>query len=101
MNPAHAAAYFASPVAVRTAIQRGRVDAANRPHAFTFQAHPEFCTPTGRECLATLMREWDAPSRGEAWLAERLASMESPASDEGARKVMSAVVRSLWPAALP
>ena len=71
-NPAHAAAYFGSATIARTAVTRGSLPRATgepnddqRPYAFTFQGHPEFCTPTGECVLRAVLEEWDGPSRSE------------------------------------
>ena len=100
-NPAHASAVFASATAARMAVQRGALAKAGGggPHAITLQAHPEFSTPAGRALLAQLVRENDAPARGEAWANERLASVDDAATNGDALRIATAAVRLLWPAA--
>lgn len=105
-NMSHCALYFPSATNARTAVTRGGLAAsssgpgdASRPYAITFQAHPEFCTPTGAQVLEGILRERDAPSRGEAWLSERMQTVGSAASVAASRQVMAASLRLLWPEA--
>ena len=105
-NPAHAAAYFASATVARTAVTRGRLgnslgaQTAQRPHAFSVQAHPEFCTPSGEAVLAALLRA-DAPSRGgDAWLRATLDAAKVGSAAAETHELMRKVVRVLWPAAM-
>ena len=100
-NPAHVAAYFASASAARLAVTRGALGAArDAPHAFSFQAHPEFNTPAGERVLRGILREVDAPRFGDEWAAERAATVDSPASGDASRALVAAVVRRLWPSAM-
>ena len=69
------------------------------PHAFSFQAHAEFCTPSGERLLEALLRA-DSESRGERWLAERVATIGSPASREATAQLTAGCVRLLWPGAI-
>lgn len=97
-NPTHAAAYFASATGARLAITRGSLPSGDgeRPLAFTVQGHPEFCTPTGRRVLRTILEE-DAPKFGSQWLAERLATIGSEATTDTSQQLVAAIVRHLWP----
>eukprot|EP00966_Prymnesium_polylepis_P213002 4933050-Prymnesium_polylepis.1 len=97
-NPAHMAAYFSSAIVARTAVTRGSLS-GGAPHAFSFQAHPEFCTPSGERLLEALLRA-DSESRGERWLAERVATIGSPASREATAQLTAGCVRMLWPGAI-
>ena len=106
-NPAHAAAYFASATVARTAVTRGRLgnslgaQTAQRPHAFSVQAHPEFCTPSGEAVLAALLRA-DAPSHGgDAWVRATLDAAKDGSAAAETRELMGKVVRVLWPTAMP
>ena len=100
-NPAHAAAYFTTATVARTAVTRGSLPASEdqRPRAVTFQAHPEFCTPTGRRILVNLLKG-EGPKFGAAWLEERLATVESGSAEAASRGLVTAAVRLLWPDAL-
>ena len=42
----------------------------------------------------------DAPRKGEAWAAERAASVDSAASAAASTALVREVVRALWPQAL-
>ena len=95
-NPAHAAAYFGSAATARVAVTRGRPPAAERPHAITMQAHPEFSTPSGRVCLKKLL-EVDAAARDAQWAADRHASVDEPRTNGDALRLAAAAVRLLWP----
>jgi hypothetical protein len=70
------------------------------PHALTLQAHPEFSTREGAAVLTTLLTERDAPTRGEAWLAEHLAKAADAQTTADAIRVTRAALKLLWPQAL-
>jgi GMP synthase-like glutamine amidotransferase len=93
-----AACYFATATAARLAVTRGSSPQA--PHALTLQAHPEFSTREGAAVLTTLLTERDAPTRGEAWLAEHLAKAADAQTTADAIRVTRAALKLLWPQAL-
>ena len=95
-NPAHATAVFASEAAARRAVTSGRPPPAERPHAITMQAHPEFSTPSGKACLRKLL-ESDADGRDPLWASDRRASVEEPRTNADALRLATAAVRLLWP----
>jgi GMP synthase-like glutamine amidotransferase len=99
-NPVHAAAVFASAAVARTAITRASVPASSAPHAVTFQAHPEFSTPTGRKVLLALLNDPnETPPQSLVWMKERLASVDDPVANGEALELAEAAARLLWPVA--
>ena len=82
-NPVHAAAIG---------------DGKGGVHMISFQAHPEFSTPLGRQVLGTIISKKDAPKFGEAWASAKAATMGTEGNDPV--RVTQAAVRALWPAAV-
>ena len=74
-NPSHAFAVFSAATAARTAVTRASASANTIPQGLTYQAHPEFSTPTGRRVLGALLAdesETRAPVMTRVAVAERL-----------------------------
>jgi GMP synthase-like glutamine amidotransferase len=90
-NSAHAAAVW--PAA------RSGEAAGGAPTMITFQAHPEFSTPTGTKVLQRILRG-EAGKRGEPWLRERLATTSDNATAATALQMTAAATALLWPKAL-
>lgn len=103
LNPCHAAAVWPSPTAARMAVVRGSASpgAASRPLAITFQAHPEFSTPSGARVLERLLREGDAPVRGDDWLTRALPALIDERVTANALQLVGAAMKLLWPTLLP
>ena len=83
------------------AVQRGATSSNAKPHAITLQGHPEFSTPTGANCLSTILREIDAPKFGQQWLEEREATLSNPVTTSNAHAIARTAVKILWPEAIP
>lgn len=66
-----------------------------RPHIVTFQAHPEFSTPTGQHVLRQIIRERDTLTYDQQWCDEKEASIGQEGTDW--RTMVSRAIDLLWP----
>ena len=96
-NPAHATAVYADATVSRLI---GALASSEKPTAITFQAHPEFSTPTGKRVMKALLEDAEqTPPRSPEWLEERLATVDDPVTNTQALRMAWAATKTLWPAA--